>query len=74
MKKTWEMRDEAQLRREWIIREAAEQKLRKENEAEEKVVEDMLLEDYIEGKEVQDIVLDEEAVVEIPHHEFHHHP
>ena len=68
------MRDEAQLRRERIIREAAEQKLRKENETEKKVVEDMLLEDYIEGMEVQGIVLAEEAVVKITHDEFHHRP
>ena len=74
MKKTCETCDEAQLRHERIIRDAAEQKLRKENEAEEKVVEDMLLEDYIEGMEVQDVVLDEEAIVEITHDEFHYRP
>ena len=75
LKKTWEMRQEAQLRRERIMREEAEEKLRKENEAEEKVVEDMLLEDDIEEMEVEDIVLDdEEAVLEITREEFYHRP
>jgi hypothetical protein len=75
LKKTWETRNEVQLRRERITREEAEQKLRKENEAEEKIVEDMLLEDYIEEMEVEDIVLDDEdAVVEITRRDFYHSP
>ncbi len=54
------------------MREAAEQKHRKENDAEEKVVEDMLVEDYIEEVEVEGIVLDdEEAVVKITRNEFY---
>jgi hypothetical protein len=75
LKKTWEMRREAQVQRERVMREEAERKLRKENEAEEKAVEDMLFEDYIEEMEVEDIVLDdEEAVVEITRDEFYHRP
>ena len=75
LKKTQEIRQEAQLQREQTLREEAEQKLRKENEAEEKVVEDMLFEDYIEEMEVEDIVLDdEEAVVEITRKAFYHRP
>ena len=72
LKRTWQTRREAQERRERILREEAEDKLRKENEAEEKIVENMLLEDYIEEMEVEDIVLDdEEAVVEITRREFY---
>ena len=73
LKKTWQMRHGAQLRHERIVREAVEQRLRKENKVEVKDVEEMLLEDYIEDMEVEDIVLDDEGVVvEITHDEFSH--
>jgi len=75
LKRTWQTRHDAQVRRERINREEAEEKLRKENEAEEKIVEDMLLEDYIDEMEVEEIVLDDdEAVVEITREEFYHRP